>query len=144
MKATNLTTTVKRTSIVLLTVLFLATTAGAQNVKAESSIANKAAVENLIAGIKSDNNGLKRDCIYFAAIYGVQEAVDVLSKELKNEKNLSNRVLIALALYKLGAGTGEEDLSKYVSIDWDARASDIASEASSRYIKKLSVTGNKK
>lgn len=126
MKATNLTTVAKRTSIVILTVLFLVTTVGAQNVKAESQKVNKLAIENLIAGIKSDNDGLKRDCIYYAAIYGIEDAVDVLKEQLDKEKNPSNRVLIALALYKLGVKPEKGELAGYISIDWDTKVKKMA------------------
>ena len=143
MKAANLTTTVKKASIVLLTALFLATTVGAQNVKAEKSKPNKLAIENLIKGIKSDNDGLKRDCIYYAAIYGVGEAADVLKSELKSEDNPSTRVLIALALYKLGVKTDEAVLTGYVSIDWDAKLKNMAETFKDKFQQNVTVSGGK-
>jgi hypothetical protein len=125
MKARNLTTAAKRTGLVFLTIIFLATALNAQSSKLENKEINKAAIENLIAGIKSENDGVKRDCIYYAAIYGIQDAVDVLKSELENEENSGTCALMALALYKLGEKTGSEALSKYILIDWNEKIRDI-------------------
>ncbi len=125
MEARNLTTAVKKTGLVLLVVIFFATTLSAQGPKVEKQILGKAAIKNLVAGIESSNDGVKLDCIYYAAIYGIHDAVDMLKSELKKEKNPSTRVLIALALYKLGVNAGGETLSKYVLIDWEEKVRSI-------------------
>lgn len=101
------TTTVKRTSIALFAVLFFATFLMPLNTKAaetqnEKHKVTKVEGANLIAGIKSSNYGLKRDCIYLAAVNDVKEAIDALKDELQNENDPRTRVLITLALYKLG------------------------------------------
>ena len=144
MKATNLTTAVKRVSLVILTVLFLATSVNAQNVKTEKKKPNKLAIENLIKGIKSDNEGLKRDCIYFAAVFGNKEVVDVLKDELETENNPSTRVLIALALYKLGVKTDDTVLAGYVSIDWDKKLREMAEMFNTPYSETVTISGGKK
>lgn len=144
MKASNLTTTAKKTGLVLLTVFLLTAASNAQSVKKNSYKLDKAAIENLTAGIKSLNNGVKKDCIYFSAIYGVQEAVDVLKTELENEKNPSTRALIALALFKLGVQAQTEELSGYVTIDWDERIRDINSEFEKHYKNSVTSVSKKK
>lgn len=70
---------------------------------------NKHALENLVAGIHSDNTGVKRSSIYFAGKYRIAEAEDALINQLKEEKDPSTRILIALVLYEMGS---EEGLSK--------------------------------
>ena len=70
---------------------------------------NKHALENLVAGIHSDNTGVKRSSIYFVGKYRIAEAEDALINQLKEEKDPSTRILIALVLYEMGS---EEGLSK--------------------------------
>ena len=59
-------------------------------------------ISNLVHGIQSDNEGLKRSSIYLAGKYEVQEVTDVLIAKLENEDNSQDRLLIALALYQIG------------------------------------------
>ena len=70
---------------------------------------NKYALQNLVAGIQSGNTGVKRSSIYFAGKYRIAEAEDALINQLKEEKDPSTRILIALVLYEMGS---EEGLSK--------------------------------
>jgi hypothetical protein len=64
------------------------------------------AVSNLMAGINSENLGLKKSCIYYAGLYEIPEAVDVLIKQMKNESDPDVKILIALSLYKIGDTKG--------------------------------------
>lgn len=66
----------------------------------------KYAVENLKYAIQSDNEGLKRSSIYFAGKYKITGAVNSLTQQLENEDNPSDRILIALVLYKIGSPEG--------------------------------------
>ena len=68
--------------------------------------ANKYALKNLIAGIHSENDGVKRNSIYFAGYYRVVETEDALISQLKNEKTPSTRILISLVLYEIGSEKG--------------------------------------
>jgi HEAT repeat protein len=65
-------------------------------------------IHNLITGIKSDNTGLKKSAVYMAGKYNVEEAAGTLIEQLKSEKDASVKVLIALALYKIGSEEGME------------------------------------
>ena len=67
---------------------------------------NKYALENLLDGINSDNEGVKRSSIYLAGKYRIAEAERVLIAQLKREQNPGNRILIALVLYKLKSEKG--------------------------------------
>ena len=66
----------------------------------------KYAFDNLLEGIKSDNDGVKRSSIYFIGYYKITEAEEALIEQLKKEQNPSNRILIALVLYELGSELG--------------------------------------
>ncbi|MCZ7614550.1 MAG: hypothetical protein M5T52_13700 [Ignavibacteriaceae bacterium] len=68
--------------------------------------AHKYALENLIAGIHSENDGVRRNSIYFAGYYKILETEDALIDQLNNEKDPSTRILIALVLYELGSEEG--------------------------------------
>lgn len=63
---------------------------------------NENSIESLREGITSKNNGLRRSAIYMAGFYEVSEVANTLSDEIKNELNPAIKVLIALALYKIG------------------------------------------
>jgi hypothetical protein len=83
MKATNILTSAKGISIILLFAFLLTTTSKAQN---EYTISSKVSAEgktNFIKGIQSSNLGFKRDCIYFSTIYEIKEALDALKEQLK-------------------------------------------------------------
>ena len=64
------------------------------------------AINNLIVGIQSDNEGLKKSSIYYAGIYELKEMVEPLIELLNKEKDTDMRVLIALTLYKIGNKDG--------------------------------------
>ncbi len=100
--------------IVSLTLLFVATiselTAQPNSIKDITNI--KYAFDNLLEGIKSDNNGVKRSSIYFVGYYRITEAEEALIEQLKKEQNPSNRILIALVLYELGS---EDGLNEYLT-----------------------------
>lgn len=69
-------------------------------------------INNLIMGVKSDNAGLKKSCIYFAAKYQVVETVQTLVDEFENNDDPKMKVLIALALYQIGDKSGIEAVYK--------------------------------
>jgi HEAT repeat protein len=88
--------------IVLVSVSFLT----AQNKSIKEITSNKYALQNLLAGIKSNNEGVQRSCIYFAGKYKIAETASALIDQLKIEENPSTRILIALVLYELGSLPG--------------------------------------
>jgi HEAT repeat protein len=92
-------------SVVLLAALFVGSTYS-QMYPIKDVTTNKYALQNLVAGIQSDNTGLKRSSIYFAGKYRIAETEDVLIAQLKEEKDPSTRILIALVLYEMGSEKG--------------------------------------
>ena len=69
----------------------------------KNSLITDNAVQNLLTGIKSENKGLKKSSIYFAGFYEVEETIEALSEELRKESDESIKVLIVLALFKIGS-----------------------------------------
>ena len=111
MKARNLTSTVKKAGLVFFTMLTFAGYVFAQTTNGD---------------IQSDNDGVKKDCIYFAAIYDVKEAYETLDEQLKNENNPSLRVLISLALCKLSDPNGVNSVDNDTLLDWREKVSSIS------------------
>lgn len=82
---------------------------------------NKYALQNLVAGIHSDNTGVKRSAIYFAGKYRVAETEEALIVQLKEEKDPSTRILIALVLYEMGSEEGLLEIKNLSLNDEDAK-----------------------
>ena len=79
------------------------------------------AVCNLINGIKSENEGLKRSAVYFAGKYAVQGTCDELVELFKRENNPSTRILITQALYKIKDALAMEKVYELIEKDPDAK-----------------------
>lgn len=69
------------------------------------------AIENLVSGINSENNGLKRSSIYFAGYYKVESVVDELREVMFSDDDPSTQILAALALYEIGDEDVLDDLA---------------------------------
>ena len=118
----SLTNMTGKAAAALLIVLIAASNIFGQSQVLEKIKKQKYAVENIVAGIKSENEGVKRSCIYFAGKYKIPETVETLIDLLDNEENPNTRVLVALVLYKIGTPDGldainrlsKEDNDKYV------------------------------
>jgi hypothetical protein len=96
--------------------------------------AHKYALENLIAGIHSENDGVRRNSIYFAGYYKIVETEDALIAQLKKENDPSTRILISLVLYELGSEEGllkVKDLSKN---DENAKVRRMATQIYNEYL----------
>ena len=59
------------------------------------------AVANIVIGIKSENDGLKRSAIYFAGKYQLKETSDALVDQFSVEKDPSTKILIAHSIFRI-------------------------------------------
>lgn len=91
--------------LMLLTFSILAVNSKAENLLPEY------AVENLITGMKSENQGLVKSSIYLSGKYKVTEAVVPLIDILENSKDGEVRKLCAAALYEIGDMKGLQIIS---------------------------------
>lgn len=122
-------------SAVLIVVMLFSTTAlNAQMKSIHSLTSNEYALKNLIAGIKSDIDGVKRNCIYFAGKYKIAEAEPVLIKQLGIEKNPSTRILIALVLYEMGSKEGLKEVRKISLQDIDPKVRRMSTQIYYEYL----------
>ena len=76
-------------------------------------------IENLKYGIKNNNEGVRKCCIYFVGKYKISELKDELMEQLANEVNPRIRILIALSLYQLEDSEGIEFLKIFAMDDKD-------------------------
>jgi HEAT repeat protein len=95
---------------------------------------NKHALENLVAGIHSDNTGVKRSAIYLAGKYRIAESEEALIAQLKEENDPSTRILIALVLYEMGSEEGLLEVKELSLTDKDARVRRMATQIYNEYL----------
>jgi HEAT repeat protein len=95
---------------------------------------NKYAIDNLLASIKSDNEGVRRSSIYYAGKYKISEAEQVLIEQLKIERNSSIRTLIAVVLYELGSEEGLAEIKKLAQGDVDPRVRRMSTHLINEYL----------
>ncbi len=145
---------IAKITAVVLAVIFLSTNLSAMNFQGKNGdkgvkteIPEKM-VQNLAVGLESNNLGLKTDCIYFAGFYEIEGLVKPLVGQLAKESNPNTRVLIALALYKIGNEEAMNAVQKLVKNDADPAVQKIAKaiinefQNNQSYSNNLNVTNN--
>jgi len=95
---------------------------------------NQYALLNLVAGIQSDNTGVKRSAIYFAGKYRIAEAEETLIDLLNEEEDAGTRILIALVLYEMGSEEGLLEVQKLSLNDEDAKVRRMATQIYNEYL----------
>ena len=118
----------------VLSVVFSSVGSFAQNVSIKELTPNKYALENLLNGIESDNEGVKRSAIYFTGKYKIAEAEDALIAQLKKEQNPSTRILIALVLLEMGSNEGLMYVKKLSMEDTDAKVRRMSTHIFNEYL----------
>ena len=106
--------------VAILFVLLVTDTFG-QNQKISDLSKHKYALQNLVIGIHSENDGVRESSIYFAGKYRFIDTEDALIKQLKVEKESDIKVLIGLALFRMSSEKGMNELEKLASIDENPR-----------------------
>ncbi len=96
---------------------------------------NKYALDNLIAGLKSENCGIKRNAIYLAGKYRIKEVKYVLLNQLKSENEPCTRILIALVLYEMGYSDGLLSVNELVQPNEDEKERRMATQTYYEYMK---------
>jgi HEAT repeat protein len=86
----------------------------------------KNAILSLAKGIESDNEGLKVSCIYLAGLYEIDEAVKPLIEQLKTVEDPNVKILIALALYKIGNKEGLKAVERLTKNDESPKVKKVA------------------
>ena len=112
----------KLLTLFVVVILFISVSSlPAQNNSIKDLTLNKYALQNLLAGIKSDNEGVQRSSIYFAGKYRIAESESALIEQLSKEENPSTRILIALVLFEMGSLEGLDAVKKLALHDVDPK-----------------------
>jgi len=133
----------KLSSVVTLTVLLailLSLNAVAQPNSISNLTKNKYALDNLKAGINSENIGVRKSAIYFAGKYQITELVDCLVKRLENENEPSIRLLIAYSLYEIKDAEGMNAVKELSVLDKDAKVKRMSKNLYKEYLENTSTT----
>lgn len=102
--------------------LVLGTRADAQAVKDQIGQAKfDKAVENYLAALKTENDGLRRSAIYMLGQFKADEATIPLMGVLRNGKDEGSRVAAAWALCKIGGAVGVYAVKQAVRFDESAK-----------------------
>jgi hypothetical protein len=96
--------------------------------------AHKYALENLIAGIHSENDGVRKSSIYLAGYYRITDAEDALIDQLRAEKNATTRILISLVLYEIGSEEGLLEVKNLSMNDDNAKVRRMAKQIYNEYL----------
>jgi len=127
-----------RTYIGFLTAVLLAavimSTGFAQKNSIKDLTDNEYALKNLVAGIQSDNTGVKRSSIYFAGKYRIAEVESILINQLNEEDDARTRILIALVLYEMGSEEGLLEVQKLSLSDEDAKVRRMTTQIFNEYL----------
>lgn len=132
----KITKTISKTMLVAVTLfaLLFTTVLNAQKTITKTELKQKRMIGNLVNGINSDNEGLKRSAIYYAGKYKVDEAVDALVEQLEIETSTENKYLISLSLYLIGDNKGIEAVKRVATFDNDPRAKRLAAAVYYEYL----------
>ncbi len=111
----------ERLSVFLLTALIFLFAAPSILPQSQATDINPKFIGNLNIGIKSDNEGLRKSCIYFTGLYQLKECVPALVEQLAKEEEPDVKILIALSLYRIGDNKGIKAIESLSMNDTSAR-----------------------
>lgn len=85
----------------------------------------KEAVDNYLAGINSNNLGLRVSCAYYLGEYKTPEAIIPLMKMLNSEKSEEARIVAALSLIKIGTDKAVYAVKQAANLDKSERVRNL-------------------
>lgn len=90
----------------------------------QKSFPNKG-VENLLAGINSDNQGLRLSCAYYLGYYKISGADNLLVNMLQSDESEEGRIIAALALTQIGSNLGNSAIKQAAVFDKSEKVQDM-------------------
>jgi len=127
---------------VLMSNILFAQNLSQNTTKAANSGFTERAIKSLMLGIESDNTGLKKSSIYLSGMYELDGVVETLISQLRKETDPDTRILIALALYKIGNKEGLDAIEELVKNDDNLKVKRISSAILNQFIINSSNAGN--
>jgi HEAT repeat protein len=109
--------------VVLLAALLINSAFAKNPLKNLSETKRIAAIENLMVGLKSDNQGLKNSSVFLLGELKADKSVIPLMKLLKSSENEDTRILAALSLLKIGDQRGIYAIKQAIKFDDSERVS---------------------
>jgi len=103
-------------TVLLAVLLFSASVSASSPLRNQKQI-SKTAIENLLAGLESDNLGLNISSAYMLGEYQCSKAVIPLLKMLKSSVREEARIAAALALYKIDDARGIFAVKQAIKFD---------------------------
>ena len=124
------------TRILALTVflLVLSGTTFAGDGKSDVDV-KESSIASLLAGLASDNLGLKSSCAYMLGELKVTEAIIPLMRILHNDANEQLRISAALALYKIGTPMAIYAVKQAGRFDESERVNKLAQNFYTEYLR---------
>ncbi|MGD8779656.1 MAG: hypothetical protein PVH88_11920 [Ignavibacteria bacterium] len=121
----------KNTNILSLSIFLIALLANSSfaNGNDNNRIITPNAIQNLKAGLQSENIGLKKHCIYFAGKYKLNQVYDELKEQYKKENNISLKRLILVSMYEIKNENSERDFYKLAISEKNKKLKSIAAAA---------------
>jgi HEAT repeat protein len=135
---------IKQTAL-LLTLFFVLVAGINQNLSAQPNpishvTKNEHALDNLKAGINSENAGVRKSSIYFAGKYRIAEVAKTLVERLEKEEEPSIRLLIAYALYEMKDAEGMKAIKELSLNDKDLKVRRMSFNLYNEYLNNSSLT----
>jgi len=127
----NLNDTGKKTALALTAIVFFFFFTG--NSTAQEKAFYKAPakkqvnmINNLKVGLKSENDGLRRCSVYLAGYYQINELVGTLAEQLNKAEDSKEKVMLLMALYKIGGDNSYKTIHDYMINTSDSEAKKLA------------------
>ncbi len=114
----------KKQTIILAVSLLLISVVSAfagEPAKKSDAVVDQEAITNYLAGLNSDNDGIRFSCAYFVGEYNISEAVIPLMKMLHNEKTEGGRIIAALSLIKMDSDKAAYAVKQAAQFDGSER-----------------------
>jgi hypothetical protein len=121
-------------ALVAILFVLLVTDSFGQNQKISDLSKHKYALQNLVMGIHSENDGVRESSIYFAGQYRFIDTEDALIDQLKVEKDSDIKVLIGLALFRMNSEKGMSELQRLASSDENPRVRRMSQAIYNEYL----------
>jgi HEAT repeat protein len=113
------------TTVLLSSQIYAFNTLGNNITKTLENEIPEAAIKNLANGIATGNLGVKRCCIYLAGYYEIKELVHPLTEQLAKETDTNTKLLIVLALYKIGNPEAQKAIRELANKDVNSSVKDL-------------------
>jgi len=121
-------------ALVAILFILLVTDTFGQNQKISDLSKHKYALQNLVMGIQSKNEGVRESSIYLAGQYRFIDTEDALIEQLKVEKDSDIKVLIGLALFRMNSEKGMNELQMLTKKDSNPRVRRMSQAIYNEYL----------